>query len=92
MSVKRRLNSLAASLPPDPAQMCCLNFERATAYTAAIDKRFNEGPMQEAPPEFLPACLKGPTPCPEGHRYACAVWRNVARCEHLRDLPAELFE
>lgn len=92
MSIKRRLNSLAASLPPDPAQSCRLTFERGLEYGRAIDKRFDEGPMQEGPPEFLPTCLKSPTPCPEGHRYACAVWRNVSRLENLRGLPAELFE
>ena len=92
MNLKSRLNSVAASLPPDPATLCCLDFARATAYTTAIHKRFDEGPMSESPPEFLPDCLKHDAPCAEGCRYAAAVWKNISRLEHLRNLPQELFE
>ena len=92
MGLKSRINALSGSLPPDPATLCCLDFERAIAYTTAIHKRFDAGPMQEGPPEFLPTCLKGDSPCAEGCRYAAAVWRNIARLEHLRHLPQELFE
>lgn len=93
MSLKRRLSSLTASLPPDPTTLCCftLTLETMQPYLDAVHKRFDEGPMSEATVEFLPACLKGQTPCPQGQRYGCAIWRNVARLEHLRDLPEELL-
>jgi hypothetical protein len=89
MSLKRRFSTLLASMP---AKECCLTFEHARTYSDAVFKRFDQGPMLEAPPGFLPTCLKGPTPCPQGHRYGCGVWRNVARLEHLRNSPAELLE
>lgn len=91
VNAKRRLTAIAAVLPPDPALACCLNFARAEVYTTAVHQRFDEGPMPEAPPEFLPTCLKGPTPCPQGQRYGCAVWRNISRLEHLRNFPEELL-
>jgi hypothetical protein len=81
MSLKRRLSTLLAALP---AEECCLTFEHARTYSDAVFERFAQGPMPQEPPEFLPTCLKGLTPCPQGHRYGCGVWRNVARLEHLR--------
>lgn len=94
MSIKRRLNSLAASLPADPATLCCftLAFQTLEPYHAAVWQRFNEGPMDENTPEFLPVCTRSPEPCPEARRHACAVWRNVSRTEHLRNLSAEMFQ
>ena len=86
MSLKRRLDVLELALP-DLAKLCCLDRERGLAYGRAVHERFDAGPMPEGPPEFLPDCLKGPTPCPEGERYGCAVWKNVSRLEHLRDFP-----
>ena len=85
MSLKRRLDALAASVP-DPAQMCCLDLERAKVYADLVHERFVKGPMSETP-EFLPVCLKDSTPCPQGQRYGCAVWRNISRLEHLRNYP-----
>ncbi len=91
VNAKRRLTTIAAALPPDRAQECCLNLERAKAYADLVHQRFDEGAMSEATVEFWPDCSKNASPCPEGCRYVISLWRNVARLEHLRDLDENLM-
>ncbi len=94
MTLKRRLNVLESSLPADPAALCCftLSFQTLEPYHTRVWQRFSEGPMPEAPPDFLPVCSRSAEPCSEARRHACAVWRNIARTEHLRNLSAEMFQ
>lgn len=94
MTVKHRLHVLESSLPADPAALCCLTltFETVQPYHAAVWERYARGPMPEAPPEFLPVCSRSTEPCSEARRHACAVWRNISRLEHLRNLNEEMFQ